>query len=239
MGFRPLVRKLRPGNYVRELSVVILGIFITLTATNYLSNRSKNKEYRQMISMVHAELVENKTKIDNTIRMMEFERGIEKYFYEHREEIDRMPLDTLYKYQYVHHQVEYSVFTNHSLEVLKFSSSVYSNNDPMTIRAIMEAYDNAGICVKYIDLFYSDKEEFINSLADEVGVNFNGVRDQLSQQYHSSAMKRYVLMLLPEELIRETKVASDNIGLAIRRLEQKFRFRDVHRFEFYDPARDQ
>lgn len=47
------------GNYFRELSVVVVGVFITLAATNFISETSQEKQIKESMLMIKMELTEN------------------------------------------------------------------------------------------------------------------------------------------------------------------------------------
>lgn len=47
------------GNYFRELSVVVVGVFITLAATNFISETSQEKQIKESMLMIKMGLTEN------------------------------------------------------------------------------------------------------------------------------------------------------------------------------------
>lgn len=47
------------GNYFRELSIVIAGVFITLAGTGFISQASQEKQIKETMRMVQLELKEN------------------------------------------------------------------------------------------------------------------------------------------------------------------------------------
>ncbi|MCD8072265.1 MAG: hypothetical protein LUE10_03665 [Alistipes sp.] len=221
MAFRDLWKKYRPGNYIRELSVVILGIFITLTATNYFSGQSRKKEYRQLIDMVYDELRANKTTADNSISAMETQLDKIVYFYNHRDRLGEIPADTIEKYQFVFFWFEVPKFTDHSLEVLKFSSAIHYNKDIRVIRDIMEAYDNVDMCATFIEMFYDSKQEYIDRISSETAPT-PYILDNLKAEYSTTAMRDFLANSYPFDLVRECAECSDKIGEIIGRLEKKY-----------------
>lgn len=52
------------GNYFRELSVVVVGVFITLAATNFISETSQEKQIKESMLMIKMELTENLKEIN-------------------------------------------------------------------------------------------------------------------------------------------------------------------------------
>ncbi|MCC8034721.1 MAG: hypothetical protein LIO77_02160 [Rikenellaceae bacterium] len=222
MAFREIWKKYRPGNYLRELSVVILGIFITLTATNYFSGQSRKKEYRQLIEMVQDELRANKRAIDNSISTMEIQLDKISFLYRHRDNLAVIPADTLEKYQYVFYWLEVPKFTDHTLEVLKYSSAIHYNKDIRIIRDIMEAYDNVGMCETYIGMFYDSKQEYIDRIVLETDRMATAIVGKLQAEYSSRAVVDFLNTTYPSDLIEECRVCSAKIGEIIGRLEKKY-----------------
>lgn len=50
--------------YIRELSIVIIGVLITLLITNILSDRAKQAEVKRALTLVKIELEENLHQIE-------------------------------------------------------------------------------------------------------------------------------------------------------------------------------
>ena len=47
------------GNYFRELSIVITGVFITLAGTDFINSASQEKQINKSMQMIKMELEEN------------------------------------------------------------------------------------------------------------------------------------------------------------------------------------
>lgn len=219
-------RKLRPGDFLRQLVIVILGIFITLTATNRYSARSKKKEYRQIIEMVHSELLENKTLIDGAVEEMELQQDMSRYIYENRDRLDLLPTDTLLKYSWVHQSIDLVYFKSHTLEVLKYSSSIHYSDDIRIIKDIMEAYDRVAMCNTLIDNYYDSKSAFMDQLNEEIPERYNLLIPRLRAHYSSRAMEDYLGTTFYADIIGECRKESRIIGFIADNIEKRYNLRN-------------
>ncbi|MDR3287280.1 MAG: hypothetical protein LBT27_07550, partial [Prevotellaceae bacterium] len=61
------LKQLKIGNYFRELSVVIIGVAVTLFASNAITNAKAQKDLNIQLNAVYAELEYDLQKIDNLI----------------------------------------------------------------------------------------------------------------------------------------------------------------------------
>ena len=63
------------GKYLRELSVVVVGIAITFGISNWISNRNSKKDLEEYLNAIRLELNINVEEIDNEINMLD-ESGV-------------------------------------------------------------------------------------------------------------------------------------------------------------------
>ena len=61
------IKGLRIGNYLRELSVVIIGVAVTLYAGNLITAYQQNRDMKLQLDIVYAELEDNVKKLDPVI----------------------------------------------------------------------------------------------------------------------------------------------------------------------------
>lgn len=58
------------GKYLRELSIIVIGIAITLGISNWISHRNSKKEHEQYLNSIKLELRTNIGMIENEIELL-------------------------------------------------------------------------------------------------------------------------------------------------------------------------
>ena len=86
--------------YFRELSIVIIGVLITLLITNYISDSNKQKEIKGMLGFIKTELIENETNLEWIQWRWEGEQHMFKLALENTDNLKQIPAGTLKKYNY-------------------------------------------------------------------------------------------------------------------------------------------
>ncbi|HCO68448.1 MAG TPA: hypothetical protein DIT04_11925 [Dysgonomonas sp.] len=61
------IRKMKPGNYLRELSIVIIGVAITLFASDRISSYNEQRDMHQQLDLVYEELSSNLVQLDEVV----------------------------------------------------------------------------------------------------------------------------------------------------------------------------
>jgi hypothetical protein len=126
--------------YLRELSIVIIGVLITLFITNYISDRNKQKEIHGMLGFIKTELIENKENLEWIHWRWEGEQHIFGLVLENTDNLKEIPADTLKKYNYAIGAL-YSLSTKkESYELLKSSMLMQYVKDKNLLRKLSGMY---------------------------------------------------------------------------------------------------
>ena len=111
--------------YIRELSIVIIGVLITLLITNILSDRAKQAEVKRALTLVKIELEENLHQIEWVQQKWETEQRIYGLIRQNMDHIENIAVDTLWKYRKVIGDKHSLAIVTDSYEVLKSSLLIF------------------------------------------------------------------------------------------------------------------
>lgn len=95
---KKFLARLRIGNYIRELTIIFIGFFVSLTITSVISDRTKEREVREGLSLIRLELEQNSVLIENEEFRINKQINGFNYFRKYDLEVRRMSLDSLYYY---------------------------------------------------------------------------------------------------------------------------------------------
>lgn len=93
--------KSKPISYFRELSVVVIGVLITLSITQGITYCSKQNEVRHTLTLIKTELADNIENINCAQKKWETELRIYALLRENIDNLKAIPLDTLSRYSNV------------------------------------------------------------------------------------------------------------------------------------------
>lgn len=149
--------------YLRELSVVVIGIAITLGINNWLNHRNSKKEHEQYLNTLKLELRTNVEIIENEIDLLDESVSYSRYLLsQNRKSLDP---DTIQKYQYTISQLRDAKLKYNAFEMFKSSGNMrlISNKDLQL--AIWEVYDQIDDFGDEFRAYYQQKKDMFNQEA--------------------------------------------------------------------------
>lgn len=154
-------QKCKPGNYFRELSIVIAGVFITLAGTDFISKTSQQEQIKEIMQMIQMELSENFKEISQaeTAYLNEI-----KFFHLLAQKQDSLHLieaSLLTKNRNAPFRVFDLRYSEDALEVLKNSALMPQIADKQFILKLLQAYKQCRIIKDNNKDYYEYKQTHI------------------------------------------------------------------------------
>lgn len=133
-------RKLKPWNYLRELSIVIIGVAITLYAGNRISSANEKKNMRLQVAAIYTELEDNSGKLDNLIdyyqKHARFSELLQKNLHDPQQPLN----DSIRKYQNIIGKIVPFTFKKGAYEMFLQSGAMKLLKDRNLLLNITESY---------------------------------------------------------------------------------------------------
>jgi len=167
------------GKYLRELSIIALGVAITLSVSVWLSNRSEKRDLALYLKAIKMELEENLSTIDNAMKHFQLEANYEEYLRSHDEQT--LNVDTLQHYatSVCYHFAKFQLNTN-AFEMFRSSGAMRLVNDKDLLIAIWKAYNRCTSFKEVFDRYFDRKHEHIEKEAPFVK---NGILNYTELNY--------------------------------------------------------
>jgi hypothetical protein len=146
--------------YLRELSVVVIGIAITLSVNNLLTTRSEKKDIRLYLNAVKLELEANLSDMDWLTEVVEKEVGYSRYLLSH----DKKALDhdTIQYYASNYYNLSSVLTLSNAFEMFKASGSMRFVKDKEVLLSIWTAYVwIEEVKMNLMNVFHKEKHEEI------------------------------------------------------------------------------
>lgn len=180
------------GKYLRELSIVVAGVAITLYAGSYLNRKSEQRSLQQFLNAVKFEMKENLVSINDQCDFFQESYDTYKFIKSFREKGANMDslaafVPTIYSYRM--YGYKYDAF-----ESLKASGYMRLIKDETLLSTITESY---GITksVEQISLFYfNQKLEILNRIQMAQSIDEYYDRPNLARLYSPKQKELFLFM---------------------------------------------
>jgi len=155
--------------YLRELSVVIIGVLVTLMITNMVSNLNRQKEIRSMMKFVREELFLNLKNLEWSQYRWEGEQHIFQLLKVHADDISRIPVDTLRKYEFASGALHSLDPISDSYDLLKTSLLVQYVKEKDILRELSKTYGRFRSLDDQLSTYSSQKTRvFLHPMIDKM-----------------------------------------------------------------------
>ena len=163
-------------NYFRELSIVVIGVAITVGLGFWVTNNNLKKDQKQYLDAIRLELKENSEKFDLYAKWLQKSVKYAEYLKSNDEK--SLNSDSLDYYQlsvgftffdnnndgcgYLLTRSFTSSFTTNALEMLKYSGVMRQIKDKELLKYIWETYAQIEEVKLYLDTCFEEKKEEAN-----------------------------------------------------------------------------
>jgi hypothetical protein len=128
------------GKYLREISVVVIGVAITLSASYWIGVKNEKRDIALHLNAIKLELEENAKDIDSLIELLKPELRYTVYLQSNdKKSLDKDTLNSYFFYCYTVSPIV--TFKTNAFEMFKSSGTMRLMNDRELLLAIWNVYD--------------------------------------------------------------------------------------------------
>ncbi|GHV56648.1 hypothetical protein FACS1894182_03630 [Bacteroidia bacterium] len=150
----------KSGRYLRDFSIVVAGIAVTLYVNSWLADRNEKKDTVRYLTALKLELEQDTIAICNIIKTFEKSSGYERYILSHdKQSLNRDSIESYRSIQY--HVLSYTPQTS-AFEMFKISGNMRFINNKETMQSIWNAYSCMEDLKNFLDSFYQCKDREID-----------------------------------------------------------------------------
>ncbi|MDR2653004.1 MAG: hypothetical protein LBC68_11965 [Prevotellaceae bacterium] len=148
------------GKYLRELSVVVIGVAITLSLSYWISNSKERKDMALYLNAIKLELEDNIKSIDAEADYLEDWENYAIYLYSHTKE--SLHSDSIRGGYFTGlGTVKNIIFQTSAFEMFKGSGAMRLMNDKVLLQSLWKAYLNLEKVRLDINSYYEFKKEHL------------------------------------------------------------------------------
>ena len=185
--------------YIRELSVVVIGIAITFTLNNWINNNNEKRDIVQYLNAVKSELENNLKIVEKNhefyTETTEFGRLLSNYINDSISKSSK-------KYNHIISNLFIVNYKTSALEMLKTSGTMRLIKNKALLNLILESYESIENAKQMSDLYMMKK---MDELYDVVLNNYSSGISDLTNPKYKRYMYFFTTHLHIENLFEESK----------------------------------
>ena len=167
------------GKYFREISVVVIGVAITLSVGIWLNNKSEKKDMAIYLNAIKMELEENLTRLDSIAADLQAAANYEMYLKFHDNKTLNADTLTYYAVNVCYH-INLMKLGLNTFEMFKSSGAMRLINDKELLMSIWNVYYKCAALNEILVRYYDRKFEHIekegqylkNGIVNYKGLNY-------------------------------------------------------------------
>ena len=205
-----ILRKI--GKYVREVSIVVLGVAITLSVTVWLNNRNEKRDMGLYLNAIKIELEENIKIMDMAIDFLQVEAAYTTYLNSH--DIQSYNEDTLEYYVHTtcYYLNKFPLKTN-AFEMLKSSHIMRLLDDKELLLSLWNVYID-------IDMLNTNFEWYFNTKWGHMEKDLSLIRNGMIS-FETAPMYNFYIIALTTSGLKDWKAALNDTNETITKLEKR------------------
>lgn len=221
------IRNWKPGEYIRQTSIVVIGVLITFVGSELVTRCSEQKDIKSTMLLIRDELKSNRDQFEDVMSEFNKDKRISTLLMEHDMKFRMIPEDSLRQFGFVLGHFRVFSCRRNAMDLLKNSMLMQKISDKEFLLLLIEAYETLESFRTLITQYYDMKEQTVNpfhlSLTDE---QFNSLLEggyEMWEIYLSDKTVRN-FMRTPMEYFhsRYEKGVEQKIDEMIQAIEQKY-----------------
>ena len=193
------------GKYLKDLSVIVIGVFITLWFTSIISGNKSQKDVDMIVDIIKMEMEDNLARLNFVQQKWDTEKRVYSLIIKHNFDVSGIPIDTLSKYRNV-------IGDNHSFSVGRDSYEVFKSSLLMQyiqnkdfLRKLSVAYGACDLISNKLSRYSNQKHDGINN------VMHNPVDDTAVNRFLNGSLLDFYTIPLNNDIFRMHIYSSSNL----------------------------
>lgn len=170
-GVKEIVKDWRMGDYIRQTSIVVIGVLVTFTGSGLVTNCSERKDIKSTMLLIRDELKSNRQKYEYIVSEFSEDEQLSDLLMRHDMNIHTIPEDSLKLFATTLGHIRGFAYTRNALNILQNSMLMQKIPDKEFLLSLVEVYEKLEGFKLSINGYYDMKEEvttpFHLSLTDE------------------------------------------------------------------------
>ena len=138
---KTIVKGWKLGDYVRQISIVVIGVLITFMGSDWVTRNSEKKDIRATMLLIKEELKSNREKYEDIVAEFQEDERLSALLAEHDLKIRIIPEDSLRQFALLMGHIRSFTYTQNALDILKSSMLMQKISDKELLLQLTEIYE--------------------------------------------------------------------------------------------------
>ena len=165
------IRNWKPGEYIRQTSIVVIGVLITFVGSELVTRCSEQKDIKSTMLLIKDELKSNRKNFEGIVSEFSTDERLSALLVEHDMNVRLIPEDSLKQFRYSIGQIRSFYYTRNALDILKNSMLMQKISDKEFLLSLIDVYEALEGFKLSMNGYYDMKEDaaipFYLTLTDE------------------------------------------------------------------------
>lgn len=158
---KAVVGSWRVGDYVRQTSIVVIGVLITFAGSEVVTRCSEQKDIKSTMLLIRDELKMNRKNFDNILSEFGKDEHLSALLVTHDMNCRAIPEDSLKQFRSSIGQVRGFIYTRNALDILKNSMLMQKISDKEFLLSLTDVYETLEGYKMSVNGYYDMKEEAV------------------------------------------------------------------------------
>ncbi len=217
-----LRRMKRIAKYLREVSIVVIGVAITFTISNWISSRNEEKDLQRYLDAIKLELENNLETMQQDIDFYTEESNFSRYLSSIRINGDALQADSVVKYNAILGSVVGATYKTNAHEMLKTSGAMRLIKNETLLMSILDCYSLLDEAINTRDIYIQKKLDEIFVLMDDPIITdlfFMNNPTENIDKLKNTRMIRFLSIQMSRDVLRNFSLCHEQIEKTLRLLE--------------------
>lgn len=153
------IKSWRMGDYIRQTSIVVIGVLITFGGSGLITRCSEQKDIKATMLLIKDELANNRESFDKIVVRFSEDEHLSALLVKHNMNCRAIPEDSLKQFRFSIGQIGGFYYTRNALDILKNSMLMQKISDKELLLSLIDAYEALERYKMSIKLYYDMKED--------------------------------------------------------------------------------
>jgi len=189
--------------YLREISVIVIGVAITLFANNWISIKNEKRDVALYLNALKMELEENINDIDSVVEYSQREVRYADYLKSHDKK--SLNTDTIKSYVNVFYTAQSFTFKTNAFDMFKTSGIMRLVDDKELLLSIWDTYTSIDVLKQFLDRVYQEKYDNMKKETSLAEQRESKMSDIPMRNFYTTTDIPTKMLQVSEEILKQSK----------------------------------
>lgn len=196
------VKGWRLGDYIRQTSIVVIGVVITFAGSELVTQNSERKDIRATMSLIRDELKSNRENYESIVSEFGEDEHLSCLLVEHDLKHRTIPEDSLIQFRFLMGHIRNFYYSQNALDILKSSMLMQKISDKELLLQLTGIYE-------VLDGFKATMNGYYD-MKDEITLPFHlALTDEQTDQLNSGGYEAWDIYLSDKSVRNFVRIAKN------------------------------